>query len=524
MIRKIQGLLKIAATLVLGSFILINCEPEADELGSQFFQDGAKGTEKQYPIIAYNISNNDTIRTDAARLQGATLGAFTEPQFGMQKSSYITQVRLSSDNPDFGLNAKLDSAILVIKPQYAADSVVTTTAEDYIYPIGAVPAKKVVSGYPVLKYGKTKIGGKTILNLRVHEVTDFLGSNAERISSDREVATGALIGKKSFDGKIYFTKITKDSDNSVLYERTAALRIPLDSAFFAQKIINRSQAPELSDAASFIRYFKGIKVSVEENDGYLINFDPNTVEINLYYTNEKVANGVTTREQSVYPMSLGALNTHYNKITFNRAGTPAAAAMAVQDTISGAPLLYAQGMGGPGFGLKVPEATISSIRTLFESQKIGIVSAKLRIYTDENSWNNKYLKPTSFVVQQKVNKVNLDTYLEDLRALSGSSLYYLVRAYDLEKNPAYYDIGITQTFKNVIEKGTPKNAHFVVNVGDYTRDSGGNLQGAISPSAGAQNFNTRSYTPYRAVFVGTDLTNSGNKKSAQLILTYGNKQ
>ena len=119
-----------------------------------------------------------------------------------------------------------------------------------------------------------------------------------------------------------------------------------------------------------------------------------------------------------------------------------------------------------------------------------------------------------------MNKVDLNSYLEDMSALYGTGIYKLVKAYDLEKNPTYYDIGITQTFKNIIEKGNPKSGHFVLNVGDYTVDSGGNLQGSLFPTDGAQNFNTRSFTPNRAVFVGTDL---GNEKSAKLILTYGTK-
>ena len=158
MINNIQKLFKITASLVIGSVILWSCEPDADQLGSQFFQNGAQGTETPYPVIAYNVKNNDTIRTDAARLQSATLGAFTEPQFGMQKSSYVSQARLSSYAPDFGANPVLDSAVLVLKPLYPTDSVTTTTVEDYIYPVGTVAAKKVVSTYPITKYGRTKIG------------------------------------------------------------------------------------------------------------------------------------------------------------------------------------------------------------------------------------------------------------------------------------------------------------------------------------------------------------------------------
>ena len=534
MIRTIQELFKITATLVIGSLILVNCEPDADQLGSQFFQDGAQGVETRYPVIAYNVNNDDSIRTDAARLQSATLGAFSEPQFGLQKSAYISQVRLGASNPDFGSNAKLDSAVLVLKPQYAVDSVTTVTNEEYVFPEGAVPAKKVVSTYPVTKYGKTKIGGKTLLNIKVYEVIDFLGSNSDKVYSDKIVNTGAQIGVKTFNGNIHLVRVTKDTDNSVLFERTPAIRIPLDSAFFANKIINKAKAPELSDAASFIRYFKGIKVAVDENDAYLFNFDPAMTELNLYYKNDKVANGVTTREQSVYAMNMGASNAIFNQIKFERANTSVKTALLTSDQMNGDAKVYAQGMGGPGIGLRVPAADIASIRNLYNTDKIGIVSAKIRIYTDKTVWDNNYKKPTSFVVRQRNltpeagQSQYLNDYLVDLSELSGTINYNLVKAYDLLKNPAYYDIGITQTFKNIIEKEAA-NYDLVLNVGDYTVDTGGTLQGAYFPTF-AQNFNTRSFSPYRAVFVGKDPLYNWNNPAdplkeyrPRLILVYGKK-
>ena len=525
MIRTIQELFKITATLVIGSLILVNCEPDADQLGSQFFQNGAEGVEVSYPVIAYNVNNNDSIRTDAARLQSATLGAFSESQFGLQKSAYVTQVRMGNSVPDFGVNAKLDSAVLVLKPIYAIDSVTTVTDEDYIFPQGAVPAKKVVSSYPIIKYGKTKILGKTILNFKVNEVTDFLGVNSDQVRSSKIVSTGAQIGAKTFDGDVELVKITKDADNSVLLEKSPTIRIPLDSTFFANKIINKANSPELADAASFIRYFKGIKISVNEDDGYVFNFDPSTTELNLYYKKDKLVNEVTTREQSVYMMNLGTSNAHFNQITYNRTGTASAAALATSNQLTGDAKVYAQGMGGPGIGLRVPPADIAAIRSLYNSSKIGIVSAKIRIYTDIATWDNKYGKPNSFVVRQRNltpeigEPEYLKDYLIDMSALAGTANYNLVKAYDLQKTPAYYDIGITQTFKNIIEKEAP-NYDLVLNVGSYTTDLAGSLLGALNMNLGAQNFNTRSFTPDRAVFVGTDPLND---KSARLILTYGQK-
>lgn len=526
MIKNIKKTFNITASLVIGSLILWSCESDADQLGSQFFQNGAQGTETPYDVIAYNVFNGDSVRTDNSRLQTATLGAFNEPQFGLQKSAYVSQVRLSSYAPDFGTNAVLDSAVLVIKPTYPTDSVTTTTDENYIYPEGSVPAKRVVTTYPITKYGKTKLnGGKTVFNIKVNEVTEFLGSNNDKVFSNKVATTGALLGTKVFNGNISSIKVTKDTDNSELYVRDVALRIPLDSAFFQNKIIAKASSPELADVASFIRYFKGLKVSVDENDGYIFSFDPNSVAINLYYKNDVVSNGTTTRVQSVFSLDLGSSNTHFNEVKFDRAGTASETALATIDQVNGDDKIFAQGIGGPGIGLRIPATTVAAIKELYKNEKIGIISAKIRLYTDKTSWDNNYAKPNYFVVRQRDltpaagEPEYLDDFLEDMSALAYNGVYNLVKTYDLDKNPAYYDIGITQTFKNIIEKEA-ENHDLILNVGSYTTDTSGNLLGLTYPDLGAQNFNTRAYTPNRAVFVGSD---PANDKRVKLLISYGKK-
>ncbi len=516
MIRFIKNSFRTAAALAIGSFVLLACEPETDGLGSQFFGDGAEGIIKTFGLTAYNVSNGQKIRSDDDRLQSATLGAFNEPQFGMQKSSYVTQLRLSSYSPDFGTNPVLDSAVLVIKPYYAADSVTTTTNEDYIWPQDSVAAKKVVNTYPIAKYGKAKLNGKTIFNIKVQEVTDFLYSPDEEFNSDKTVNTGAELGTKVFDGNVSSIKITKKTDDTnLLFERAAGIRIPLDSAFFQNKIITKGNAPQLTDAASFIRYFKGIRVSVQENDGYIFSFDPNSVELKLYYKNDKTEGTTTTRVNKVFDLNAGAANTHFSQIQFS-AGSNAQTAAGSANSETGDARLYAQGMGGPGFALKIPAQTIADIKEMYKNQQIGIISAKMRLYVAEDVWNNTYRKPQEFTVQQEGD--GLDTFLEDLKTLYGTGLYQLVRGVDLEKSNAYYDISITQTIKNIIEKEATA-APFIVNVGAYLQDGNGSLLGMQYPTK-AQQYNTRSFTPNRVVLVGTD---PGNAKSASLILTYGKK-
>lgn len=527
MIKNITKVFNITAVLVLGSLAVLSCESDADQLGSQFFQNGAQGNETTFPVIAYNANNNDSIRirTDNLQTDSATLGAFAEPQFGMQKSAYVTQVRLSSYAPDFGTNPVLDSAVMLIKPSYSADSITTITKEDYIYPEGAVAAKSVVNRYPVKKYGKAKINGKTIFNIKVHEVNEFLFSRAEKFYSNKNVATSNLLGSKVFDGNISSVKLTKDSDNSVLYESDPSIRIHLDSLFFQNNIMKKASSAELADAATFIRYFKGMKISIEENDGYIFKFAPGALALRLYYKKDKTVSGTTTRETATFDLDLGANNVHFNQITFDRSGTPSQLALANVDKINGDPKIFAQGMGGPGIGLRVPKATVDLIKNMYKNEKIGITTAKLRIYTDKSTWENTYKKPESFVVNERIintdnSYTNLYTFLTDMNTLANSGNYFLVKPYNLNSNPAYYDIGITQTFKNIIEADAANN-DIILNVGSYSVDAKGTLIGLQYPDFGAQNFNNRYYTPNRAVFVGSDPTNE--QQRAKLILTYGKK-
>ena len=81
MIKNITKVFNITAVLVLGSLAVLSCESDADQLGSQFFQNGAQGNETTFPVIAYNANNNDSIRirTDNLQTDSATLGAFAEP-------------------------------------------------------------------------------------------------------------------------------------------------------------------------------------------------------------------------------------------------------------------------------------------------------------------------------------------------------------------------------------------------------------------------------------------------------------
>lgn len=538
---NIKTLMKLFPLLMLGLIVLNSCEGELDNLGSQLVNE-SEAYDKAYALLGYNIYNNDTIRADASKLDSVRIGAFKEVIFGGQKASYVTQVRLNTYNPDFGTNPVLDSVVLTLKPRYqtAADSATTTTNEDYIYPDGQVAAKKVVVTYPVTKYGRAKIGiEKTKFTLKVHEVNDFLGGTSDKLYSNKAISLGQQIGSKVFDGTVNSVTITKDSDASELLKRDVSFRMKLDSLFFQNKIIAKQGNQVLKDAASFIRYFRGISISVLEDEGYLFSMAPNDAVITIYYKNDvKATDGTVTRTKQETTLNIGSSNVHLSQVAYSKGSTYASAMLAgvnvnnIKDknaTINPATQLFLQGMGGSSIGVKIPAETIEKLRNTYKTQKIGIVSAKIRLYNDDTDWDNKYRKPTSMLVKERD---TLSRFLPDMTELANAG-YSLVKTAKLDTKDAYYEIGITASLKKIVENessydvSTYNGKDFIIDLGSY----------AVNSSTGAllgQTYNDRAYNPFRIVLKGTDVNNIGQEipninnpnvdpKAVQLRLIYTKK-
>lgn len=525
MIHTIKKAITVFSLVIFGSALLYNCEPDADTLGEQLFMDGAaQGNEKSFEINTFNINNNDSIRSDAGKLNYAVLGAFDEGQFGMQKASYLTQLRLSTYDPDFGANAQVDSVVLVIKPRYASDSVTTNTVDDnYTYTTAAdgnVNAKKVVNTYPVLKFGKAK----RTFNIKVNEVTEFLKGASDTVKSNQSFTYDAtVLGSKEFKGSVSSVAITKDDGGAALFTAaTPGIRIPLDKTFFQNKIIAKKDQPELQDASNFIRYFKGLRISVDESDGYLFQFSPNDMELVMYYKYDKTDVTPATRPQATYTFALGSANTHIGQYQYNRTNSALQNAV-MGDETSGAPKLFAQGMGGPSIGIKFPAKTIDDLKKLYKDNKAAIISAKVRLYIDKSSWNNIYAKPTAFTFLQKSIKTNplpnhtvSLAFTKDLSSfanLAGFKLYN----YNLTNDPPYYDFVVTQSIKELVEKDDTSDTgrYLRIDIGNFLSDTNNNLLGASSTS--------RAYDFQRAVFVGSNTTNPNDPNKAQLRIIYGTK-
>ncbi|KXH80374.1 hypothetical protein AU378_18305 [Chryseobacterium kwangjuense] len=528
---------------VFGSALLYNCEPEADSLGEQLFVDGAaEGNVTSYDLIAYNVNNNDSIRSDAGRLISAisgtsttsslaVLGAFSEGQFGMQRASFLTQLRMSTDNFDFGKTPKVDSVVFVMKPlvSSAADSIVTRPAKDETLLIGTenVPVSTEIKTYPTsfdFKYGKTKLGtggSHTLMHINVDEITTYLDGNTDAFKySNITVGTGEALGSGILEGRVTAKTITKKSDNSSVFTSDPGLRIRLNKDFFQTKILDKSGKPELMDAANFTRYFKGIRLSVTDIDGYLLQIPPDNMEIIMYYTNEKNDNGTITRPQSTFKFSLAGTvgNARIGQYEYNRAGSAWETAKGTINTATGDPKLYLQGMGGPSVRVKIPVETIDKLKTLYQNDKAAIVSAKIRIYTDLATWNNKYKRTANNFTLLPLTETTAGSGIYTPKEfLTDTSIgFNWLNSYDLDKNPSYYEFTVTKTVKDIVEKAadgtTKENKPLLLNIGKFILSDNGRV---------GYRFTDRAFATERGVFVGSD---AGNPNRIQLKITYGIKK
>lgn len=519
MIQILKKAITVCSLVVLGGTVLYNCEPDIDTLGEQLFLgDAAQGKIDTLDVATFNINNNDYIRSDASKLGYAPLGAFKEGQFGMQRASYLTQLRLSTYNPDFGTDAVVDSVILVIKPTYSTnpDSIKTKTLDEgYTYKTTTdetVNAKEVFTTYPVLKFGKAK---KT-MHIHVNEVTEFLKGASDSVQSNQNFAYDSnLLGSKEFKGSVSSVAITRDSDGSALFTTTPGIRIPLDKTFFQNKIIAKKGQPELQDASNFIRHVKGLRISVAEDDGYLFQFTPNTMELIMYYKN---GTG-TTKTPATYSFDLGSANTHIGQYEYDRSGSQYGSAVMGSEDLS-VVKLFAQGMGGPSIGVQFSPESVLKLRELNNNAKSAIINAKIRLHIDPSSWKNTYPKPTAFTFLRRVgNDMNV-LFTKDLSVYETTLPGFYPYTFNLNNEPAYYDFIVTQEVKDLIEKKTTtqtKESYFRIDLGAFLQDQNQNNK-FIGPK------NTeRAYNIYRAVFVGANQTNKKDPNRAQLLVTYGTK-
>lgn len=446
--------------LSIGLSTVISCAEEDARLGESILAgEGVTIIDESFPVIAYNVSQKDSVSLSTRETEDHHLGAYADPVFGEQRVSFSTQLLPTSYNPDFGSNPVVDSVVLSIEPVVinSTDSVrVDVPQKDFVYPGGDISAQVQIRSFPLYKYGHTKYnaGDQT---LRVEEITEFMGTDKRFISSNERFSRGTVLGQKTIDGRAREIRITRKADNSDLFVSKPSIRIRLNKEYFQQKIFN-APSGVFGDIASFTRYFKGIHLSTTERDGYLWKFSPETMNLTVYYKSEISANGTSIRTPSTLIFNTSG-GIRLNEIFYNRPASYQAILSSAKE--AGHERLYLQGMGGAFTEIKFRPQDIDAIRMKSSQGGTAVLSAKVRLYVDQDNWNRYLPRIFGYNLRRK----GIEGFMPELQTIGFSTGFKQMNLESINKNPGFVEFDVTTTLQQIVD-GKTGNIPVQVRVGD----------------------------------------------------------
>lgn len=520
--KKYLNILFVAIAIIIGA---VSCQDETVNTGNGVVGDDAEGNVKTLDVIAYN-AKFDTLRTDKFVLQNGALGIYKDAIFGSTSSKFYTQLRPSSTSlsvVDFGTDNSVDSVNLYLPIYY--DSSATPISKDTLNLSN--PGVKTTDNDTILittKYAVDSIYGNKDVNmtLNVRDISTTLYTSSKYFSkldgSETLFSVNSKILGTAKIGKTVTNKIVKvKTGTSNIFEETVGYKISLDKDYFNEKIIQNASKGLTSDYATFIRdNIKGFEFSVEDTDGFILNFNPNNIDLKMYYSyknptaktdgqtnyQERLSSNYTFDFSNVWSSSssVSKANVVASQILNNYSGSTYESNLASANSSTGDARLFLNGMSGSYVNLKINQDQLNNLKTEMASNNITIVGAKLKFYIDDSyglskppyitAWNN-YTKDGA-----SVNALYAD--ITDFYNAYPTSVHF---------NPIvtgstdYYTIDITKHLKSILEKGDEfTDQSMIVTMGNFiTSVSDATTINSTNPYQ-----NNRAYNPYRIVLHGNN--------------------
>jgi len=294
--RKITLRYLASLTVLLSSFIA--CDKEFANIDSDIINnDNAThfGTDSRlFDVIAYT-KELDPVQSNNLPLN--FLGVYEDPiqSYGHTTASFVTQIRGTLSDPDFGSNAIIDSVVLTI-PYFSTATNVTAEG--------------------VTEYSLDSIFGEDTgsIDLSIYESNYFLrdfdpnneiidspqtyyanGSNGSSTISDAQLEGQLLYFENNFipDPTQIVLKEGEGEDIAISARLAPAMRIKFDDDivdFWQEKIIDMAGEPELSNVNNFNNYFRGIYFKAPSDTAssrmMLLNMASSSANIIIYFTRD----------------------------------------------------------------------------------------------------------------------------------------------------------------------------------------------------------------------------------------------
>lgn len=532
--------------LVAGAIVVVvtlsafSCEDDISDVGSGLLDSGSTANVMYVDLIAYN-TNSDSIRSDEKVLQNGILGVYEEPVFGRTKAKFISQARLGQLNPDFGANPAMDSVVLHIPVYYKNTTEDISVDTAYLYLAEGEQPSDTATMRIKRTYKVDSIYGNTALpmTLQVREVGEYLYSQdttyfsnpALRVRDQIDILPNVL-GSAPVSNTITTYQIKAKNDIET-QAPVVAYKVKLDADYFKQKFIDNAGS-NLNDQASFIRnLFRGIELSVAEEQGFLFNFNPSLMAFTMYssYDNPTEDTGAEDYEPRLqrtlglsfasYWATTPGFNVHINQYQHSNRSPQFVNSFTNPNTVSGDSRLYLNGLDGTKTVIKLNQDQLSQIRQNVLENDWAIVGAELNLYVDDNyglkkppylfGWNRYWEDPK----HKNLNFTDLTAFYN-----SYPLSVQFNPMYNYTDDPKVYTIRITDYIKGIVEGNTVyEDGSLILSLGNFLLTPSNSY---TTPVSATDPFaNDRAFNPHRVVLHG-NATEQQDKK-LQLKVYYTKK-
>lgn len=544
--KKLLNGLTIATTLFLGSIMLQSCENDPLTVGDELVGTGATGAKLEMDLVAYNTTT-DTILSNQKVLKNAVLGVFDEPVFGKSKAKLFTQVRLSSSNPSFGNNPVVDSVVLRIPVYYKDKPVDQDTIKIYTAPEGDTTKKDTIWYKNIYEMDSIYGNKEATMRLNVREINTVLlydtayFSNRNYRSRDQIDVLPTILGSATVKKTVQQNIISLKDDSKPIHEEKVSIKIPLDKDFFTQKILNNRFNGNLSDNATFVRnVLRGLELSVEDENGFYFQFNPNQLDLRMYYTednsntsdteNPRVQKTLTFSFDNYWTETAAGYTVQINQFDHTR-GAELLNAVQNPNRERGSEKLYLNGMDGTRINVLFNQDDLNNLKTQIKANNWYITGAKVVLNVDQSyadlkqkapyllAWNS-YKSQGSYV--EKLYS-DLTRYYTDnpLNPNGFVNVYpsnvHFNPIYNFKKDEGRYELDITDHIKSILERNEVfEDQQMVISMGNFLLNKNAEILSKTNPYA-----NDRVSSPYRLVFHGN--LSADQEKKLKLIIYYTQK-
>jgi hypothetical protein len=409
-------------SLGIGIFIsVLACENDFKNVGVNIVDNDIFSTEKYISDLITYSKNIEFNKSNGTKSQNM-LGVQRDAVFGKLEASFVTQLQLQSNNPDFGTNAVIDSVIVDIPYNSHRDG--TQTNGD-----GDVVPKHVLDSVWVN-------GDKTFL-LNVFELETYLQTiDPEDPTKAKEYFSNDTFLKTNPSEPLYSALFSPNENDTMtvvnrykypdypdlttreLYKTDTikaatpapSMKIPFDKATIKNIFQDNLSSSEFASNANFQYYFRGLYFEAIENnttDGALMLLNLTEAKMTIYYSNDVEkdekddedldGNGITgedavqvrTANTFVFPFNSVKANIYSRDIT----GSDYENYLSTMDIVLGEEQMFVSGAAGPHgviklFGDDTNSNGIPDELEELRTQNWLINDAKLIVYIDKDYTTN----------------------------------------------------------------------------------------------------------------------------------------